>query len=63
MTMENVCLCFGIALLLCVALYSGNMLDNLGITIVLGYVLGYLVKNVLEEKDGNNEIHTNHTNV
>lgn len=48
--MENTSLCFGVGLLLCVALYSGNMLDNLGIIIMLGFVEGYLVNNVFSNK-------------
>lgn len=50
LNMENTSLCFGVGLLLCVALYSGNMLDNLGIIIMLGFVEGYLVSNVFFNK-------------
>lgn len=52
LNMENVSLCLGVGLLLCVALYSGNMLDNLGITMILGLMLGYLCKNIFLYKDG-----------
>lgn len=52
---ENCSLILGIGLFLCIAFYSGNMLDNLGLTIILGYVLGYLLQNVLtKEKESNN---------
>ncbi len=51
--LENTSLCLGIGLLLCVALYSGNMLDNLGITILLGFVLGYLYKNMFLNENAN----------
>ncbi len=48
LNMKNTSLCLGVGLLLCAALYSGNMLDNLGITIILGYVLGYLVTEIFK---------------
>lgn len=42
---ENYSLLLGIFLTLALSYYSGNSIDNLGITIVLGFVCGYILKN------------------
>ena len=54
LNIENASLCFGIGLLLCVAAYSGNMLDNLGIITILGFVMGYFVSRVFPKKENEN---------
>lgn len=46
-TIENCAFVLGIGLTLFVAYYSGNVMDTLGVTIVLGCVTGYLLKNIL----------------
>ena len=53
-SIENTSLCFGIALLYVVAYTSGNILDNLSILIVLGFVSGYLISKLKKKspKDG-----------
>ena len=55
LTLENCSLCLGIGLIICIAAYSGNMLDNLGITIPLGYTLGYLVSKIFRKREKKSE--------
>ena len=43
----NCTLIIGIGVILCISYYSGNTLENLGITIPLGIMCGYLVKKVI----------------
>ena len=50
-TLFNCSLVLGIGLSLFLAYYSGNVMENLGITIVLGFVLGYLYKDVNEGQE------------
>lgn len=53
---ENCSLCLGLGLIYFVAYYSGNAIDNLGITITIGFVLGYLINNLFNlNKKGNYE--------
>lgn len=47
-TLKNCLLLLGIGLTLCLALYSGNTLDNLAITMPLGIMCGYLLKCIKE---------------
>ena len=49
-SIENTSLCFGIALLYVVAYTSGNILDNLSILIVLGFVTGYLLSKLKKKR-------------
>ncbi|MEG2908332.1 MAG: O-antigen ligase family protein [Erysipelotrichaceae bacterium] len=47
----NCSIILGVGLSLFVAFYGGNVLENLGITIILGFLLGYLLKvNIKSEK-------------
>ena len=41
---ENCSLVLGVGLSLFLAYYSGNVMDNLGITIIMGMVLGMLLR-------------------
>lgn len=43
-TLENCSIVLGVGLTCCLAFYSGNTLENLGITIILGFVIGYAWK-------------------
>lgn len=54
MTLLNCSLVLGCGLVCCLAYYSGNTLENLGVSIVLGAVYGYLLKNNFrkERKNG-----------
>lgn len=45
MTLLNLSLVLGCGLTCCLAYYSGNTLESLGVTIVMGAVYGYLLKN------------------
>lgn len=45
MTLLNLSLVLGCGLTCCLAYYSGNTLESLGVTIVMGTVYGYLLKN------------------
>lgn len=54
-TLFNCSLVLGIGLSLFLAYYSGNVMENLGITIVLGFVLGYLYKDINNGQERNNE--------
>lgn len=49
-SIENTSICFGIALLYAVAYTSGNMLDNLSILIILGFITGYLMSKLKIKK-------------
>lgn len=50
--LENCSLCLGIGLIFGVALYSGDILDNIGTNAIIGVTLGMLLKRTL----GKNEI-------
>lgn len=43
-TLSNCSIVLGSGLICCLAYYSGNTMENLGITIVFGFVLGYFLK-------------------
>ena len=43
-TLFNCSLILGLGLVCCLSYYSGNVMENLGITIVMGFVMGYLLK-------------------
>ena len=45
-TIENIALILGLALSLVLAYFSGNTLETLGVTIILGFIVGYLLKTV-----------------
>lgn len=49
-TLLNASIVLGVGLFCFVAYYSGNTLESLGITIVLGFVLGYLLKSNFKKK-------------
>lgn len=49
-SIENTSICFGVAFLFVVVYTSGNMLDNLGILIILGFTLGYLLSKLKKKK-------------
>lgn len=50
-TFGNSALVLGCGLTCCLAYYSGNTLESLGITIVMGMVYGYLLVQILEKKN------------
>lgn len=45
----------GVGLVCCLAYYSGNVMESLGITIVLGFLMGYLLKMDFEKSEDENE--------
>ncbi len=45
----NISLCFGLGLIFCIAYYSGDILDNIATNTIIGFTLGYLVKNIADE--------------
>lgn len=47
---ENCALVLGLGLSMCGAYYSGNVMESLGITIIMGAMCGYLLKVILENK-------------
>jgi len=49
LNLKNCSLLLGIGLTLCLAFYSGNTLENLTITIPLGIVSAFLLKNILSK--------------
>lgn len=51
MNITNCSLLTGIGLIFCIAYFSGNTMDNLGITLTVAFVLGYLLKNINNKGD------------
>lgn len=50
MTLITLSLVLGCGLTCCLAYYSGNTLENLGVTIIMGAVYGYLLKNIFRKE-------------
>lgn len=49
-TIENTSICFGIALMYAVAYTSGNVLDNLSILIIIGFMMGYMLSKLRKKQ-------------
>ena len=49
---NNSMTCFGIVFILAVSVYSGNIMDALTITIILGFIIGKLIRDlfIIENK-------------
>ncbi len=52
MNLENCSILLGIGLTLFVSFYSGNIIDTLGVTIILGFMSGFLLKKLHNKSDG-----------